>query len=99
MTIARYWRQVHEVQRQTHVSARIARQAVRAIRDTREITSAHATKQHPRIVARIVRDILEAEEPLPGKPYTDLDEFVSVYEAWDGDYEEYTVEASEGEYP
>jgi hypothetical protein len=93
--LRRYWRQVREVQRPTKADTRTARTAVRVLRSTRQLTSAHATRQHKQIVSRIVKQSLDvAPPPTTGKPYRDLDDFIAAYEAWDYDYDVFDVETS-----
>jgi len=81
---ARYWRQVHKVQSMTGASSAIARTAVRSLR-ARDITTAAATARHSRMTSRIVNSL--AIEPLPGKPYRDLDDWIETWDAYDGEYE------------
>lgn len=91
--LARYWRQVHQVQKMTGTNSRDARAVVRTLRDTRGFTSANATRQHPFIVRELVRQQgrerarQDAREGVaPEKPKT-LDRWRSLVD--DGYYDEY----------
>lgn len=52
----RYWRQVQAVQKLTSATSAQARRAVVTLR-AKQITSAYAVRQHPRITARVTRQI------------------------------------------
>ncbi len=86
----RYWRQVHAIEAMTGTTSAIARRAVAQLREEREWTSAHATRQHPIVVARVVAELeREAKEP-----YRDLDDFIDAYDEWDGAYDDFDIETS-----
>ena len=89
---ARYWRQVRAVERMTGTSSAIARRAVAALRSARDWTTAAETARHPRIVARTVREL--EKDTAPEMPYTDLGDFLSTYDEWEGDYDYYDVETN-----
>ena len=67
--LRRYWRQVHAVQRRTGDTSARARRIVVTLR-ARGIATAYATRQHPRIVARLSRQIaaLPTVPPTPARP-------------------------------
>jgi hypothetical protein len=83
-----YWRQVHEVQRQTGISSADARRAVAVLRADYSVRSAHATRGVTREGLTMVREAVEKSKA----PYADLDDWIESYETWDGDYIEYDVE-------
>lgn len=83
-----YWRQVHEVQRQTKISSADARRAVSYLRSEYGVRSAHATRGVSREGLTMVRDSVNATKA----PYRDLDDWIRSWEEWDGDYIEYDVE-------
>lgn len=83
-----YWRQVHEVQRQSGTSAADARRAVAILRSDYGVRSAHATKGVTREGLSMVREAVEKARA----PYKDLDDWSRSYDEWDGDYVEYDVE-------
>lgn len=93
--IARYWRQVHAVERMTGTSSAIARRAVAALRDDRGWTTAAETARHPIVVQRTV-DAIEAEEEAepPDNPYRDLRDWIDAWDAYDGDYDYIEVETN-----
>jgi hypothetical protein len=88
--IDRYWRQVRAIESMTGASSAIARRAVTRLRDERDYATAAETRRHPRIVARVVTEILEETK----QPYRDLDDFLDAYDEWDGEYEIYDVETN-----
>lgn len=83
-----YWRQVHEVQRQTGISSADARRAVSVLRSDYGVRSAHATKGVTREGLSMVREAVEKAKA----PYKDLDDWIDAFGYWDGEYFEYDVE-------
>ncbi len=83
-----YWRQVHEVQRQSGISSADARRAVSILRADYGVRSAHATRGITREGLTMVRESIEKARA----PYKDLDDWSRSYDEWDGDYIEYDVE-------
>lgn len=89
---ARYWRQVRAVQAMTGASSSVARSIVRDLREVRGYQTAAETKRHPIIVGRTAAPYEAPAEK--GKAYRDLDDWISTYEDWEGDYEYYEVETN-----
>lgn len=84
-----YWRQVHEVQRQSGISAADARRAVAVLRAEFGVKSAHATKGVTREGLTMVREAVEKARA----PYGSLGDYITTWEEWDGDvYPDYDVE-------
>lgn len=89
---AAYWRQVRAVQKMTGASSAVARQTVRQLREDRGYLTAAETKRHPIIVGRTAATYEAPAEK--GKPYRDLDDWISTWEEYEGDYEYYEVETN-----
>ncbi len=87
-SLAAYWRQVHEVQRQSGISSADARRAVSHLRSEFGVRTAHATKGVTREGLSMVREAIAAVRA----PYADLDEWEETWGEWDGDFFEYDVE-------
>jgi hypothetical protein len=86
----RYWKQVHAIERMTGTTSAIARSAVTQLRKDRNWTSARETRNHPRVIAKLVRELERQERA----PYKDLDDFIDSFESWDGEFDSYDIETS-----
>jgi hypothetical protein len=101
---ARYWRQVRAVQRMTGASSAVARRAVSSLRESRGYTTAAETARHPIVVQRTTSDVertiqrdraIDVEPPpVTAKPYANLDDWISSWESWEGDYDYYEIESN-----